>query len=163
MPLTRAKSWEFCLLIKDLGCIKSLLLSCEINPLFVQHPTGFPLHHTHGTESQRKRMWAWVGGWEVWMKHFWSVFTVVSFQHIDLFWIREKERKRKEGKGRERKEWRLIWSIKLWTAQLSLVIQGGLVLGLMQISKSVDVQVPYTLVNFSWSSVPHDLVDTKGG
>ena len=73
------------------------------------------------------------------------------------------KRKRKEGKGRERKEWRLIWSIKLWTAQLSLVIQGGLVLGLMQISKSVDVQVPYTLVNFSWSSVPHDLVDTKGG
>ena len=83
---------------------------------------------------------------------------------ISTNWFILKKRKRKEGKGRERKEWRLIWSIKLWTAQLSLVIQGGLVLGLMQIPKSVDVQVPYTLVNFSWSSVPHeDLVDTKGG
>ena len=83
---------------------------------------------------------------------------------ISTNWFILKKRKRKEGKGRERKEWRLIWSIKLWTAQLSLVIQGGLVLGLMQIPKSVDVQVLYTLVNFSWSSVPHeDLVDTKGG
>lgn len=41
------------LLIKDLGCIRSVFLSCETNPLHAQHPRGYPLHHTHGSAESK--------------------------------------------------------------------------------------------------------------
>ena len=101
IALTREKSQEFCLLIKDLGCIKSLLLSCEINPLFVQHPTGFPPHHTHGTESSKGKdvnmCWGMGGMDEAFLVCFYCCF--ISTNGFIL-----KKRNRKEGKGRERKE-----------------------------------------------------------